>query len=92
MAPFQAACEALGRDGVMNIMTMVSLNRSKARGATESMNHHIHVFEFPGSMPFDAFQPSADDFSSIDESTRLHPTTCELVTEFVPVANQENVQ
>lgn len=68
---FTAACEALGSAKVVeNALTVTSLNRKTARS--------MQVFEFPATFPDDNLSPAA--------GTRLHPTTCELTTEFVPVA------
>jgi hypothetical protein len=68
---FTTACTNLGSAQVMaNAMAVTSLNRDLAR--------ELRVFEFPSTMP--------DDDLNVEQGTRLHPTTCELVTEFVPVA------
>ena len=72
---FVTACTDLGSAQVLaNAMAITSLNRDIART--------LQVFEFPSTMP--------DDNLSTDESTRLHPATCELVTEFVPVTAEAN--
>ena len=67
---FTAACTALGSAGVLeNATTITSLNRDIARS--------MQVFEFESTMP--------DDNLDVADGTRLHPTTCELTTDFVPV-------
>jgi hypothetical protein len=69
---FTAACTELGSAQVMaNAMAVTSLNRDIARG--------MHVFEFEATMPVDDL--------NVAPGTRLHPNTCELVTEFVPVTS-----
>jgi hypothetical protein len=51
-------------------MKIVSLNRDTAR--------ERQVFEFPQTMP--------NDELTIAKASRLHPTTCEITTQFVAVA------
>jgi hypothetical protein len=53
-----------------NLMPVISLNRDTARA--------LPVFEFPATMPVDDL--------SVPPGARLHPTTCELTTAFVSVA------
>jgi hypothetical protein len=79
---FLASCEALTGQRVdfrgvetsawmANLIQVVSLNRAKARA--------LPVFEFPQTMPADEL--------SVPAGTRLHPKSCELTTEFVPVSS-----
>lgn len=68
---FTAACTALGSAQVLeNAMAITSLNRDIART--------MQVFEFAPTMP--------DDTLDVAPGTRLHPTTCELSTDFVAVS------
>lgn len=70
---FVAACEGLpSADFLENALTITSLNRDKARA--------LPVFEFPATMP--------DDNLQVDPASRLHPTTCEVTTEFVAIATE----
>jgi hypothetical protein len=71
---FTGACTALGSaQALANAMAVTSLNRDTARDLPGP------IFEFESSMP--------DDDLDVAAGTRLHPTTCELVTELVPVTS-----
>jgi hypothetical protein len=58
---------------LVDAMKVISHNRRLAR--------KLEVFEFEATMP--------DDELEVPAGARLHPTTCEITTAFVPVANQE---
>jgi len=65
---FTAACTSLGsRPFLQNALAITSLNRDKARERP--------VFEFEPTMP--------SDNQTVNANARLHPTTCNLVNEFV---------
>jgi len=65
---FVAACTALGsKPFLQNSLAITSLNREKAR--------QMPVFEFESTMP--------TDNQSVDANARLHPKTCQVVTQFV---------
>jgi len=65
---FVAACTALGsKPFLQSSLAITSLNREKAR--------QLPVFEFESTMP--------TDNQSVDADARLHPKTCQVVTQFV---------
>ena len=69
VAQFGAACNGLGSKALLqNVLAIVSLNREKAR--------QLPIIEFPETMPVDN--------QTVDPNARLHPSTCQLVNEFVP--------
>lgn len=74
ISTFFDTCGALtSKQKTERFMRYQSLMRSKAR--------ELHVFEFPQTMP--------EDNLRVDEASRLHPTSCELVSEYVSIATGE---
>jgi len=70
VSTFTAACEARPQKELLaDILKVTSLLRDQAR--------ERQVIEFEESMP--------DDQQSVPEGTRLHPVTCAITTDFVPV-------
>jgi hypothetical protein len=70
VSTFTAACEARPQKELLaDILKVASLLRDQAR--------ELQVIEFEQSMP--------DDDQSVSAGTRLHPVTCAITTDFVPV-------
>ena len=70
VSTFTAACEARPpKELLADILKITSLLRDQAR--------ERQVIEFEESMP--------DDNQSVAEGTRLHPVTCTITSDFVPV-------
>ena len=70
VSTFTSACEARPpRELLADVLKVTSLLRDQAR--------ELQIMEFAESMP--------DDDQSLAAGTRLHPVTCAITTEFVPV-------